>query len=252
MIERGYLLNLRSRKDRLEQYTQILKDHNITRRAAVDTSTARRASTQLSKYNVILDPCSINVSDYFSTSPGALGCFLSHVKIWDNLPECGKKYAVILEDDADPGDVIKLLENQSIGMFGTYNETPDVIQLNKRVVPPGVFLGTESYCLSTPGANKLLYLHDNPELFSKYNVPDPVSKQPITLNGHGVIWHAVDRFIEACSHVNIPDKYRVNIQFKRRIGLNIDTASSISYKPPWLMSDVELETLRASKKYKWW
>lgn len=252
MIERGYLLNLRSRKDRLEQYAHILKSYNITRRAAVDTSTARRASTQLSKHSTILNPCSINVSDYFSTCPGALGCFLSHVKIWSKLPKSGDKYTIIIEDDADPDDVIKLLENQSIGMFGSYNEPPDVIQLNKRVVPPGVFLGTESYCLNTRGAGKLLYLHDNPELFSKYKVPDPISKQPITIDGHGVIWHAVDRFIEACSHTNIPSKYRVNIQFKRRIDLNIDTTSSIAGKPSWLMSDVELETLRASEKYKWW
>lgn len=252
MIERGYLLNLRSRKDRLEQYTHILKSYNITRRAAVDTSTARRASTQLCKHNTILNPCSINVSDYFSTCPGALGCFLSHVKIWRKLPDSGDKYTIIIEDDADPDDVIKLLENQSIGMFGSYNEPPDVIQLNKRVVPPGVFLGTESYCLNTPGVSKLLYLHDNPELFSKCKVPDPVTKQPITIDGHGVIWHAVDRFIEACSHANIPSKYRVNIQFKRRIDLIVDSTSSIAGKPSWLMSGAELETLRASEKYKWW
>ena len=231
----------------------ICKDLNIKKRVAVDTRTKRKAINRLRKGSYILHPRCVHACDYFSVSPGAVGCFLSHVKLWREVSSRKPGRFLILEDDALRPDVEKLISATSVNMIGQQDDNT-LTQLNKRIVTPGMFVGTESYCLTPVVASKLIHIFENPGVLTDNKVIDPISGhviECINLHSKPVIWTAVDRFIQACSSSLLPDEIRINISSKRRIGLT-KSISTVTEKQPHLLTKDELDSLRDAADYKWW
>jgi GR25 family glycosyltransferase involved in LPS biosynthesis len=101
-----YIINLDKRKDRLEYTSYLLKNKgydNIIRYPAVDG--------QKITYNELLNIVNQNSitpilekkrKNHNELSWGAVGCYLSHAKLWEKIEQEEKEYAVIFEDDTNP------------------------------------------------------------------------------------------------------------------------------------------------------
>jgi GR25 family glycosyltransferase involved in LPS biosynthesis len=108
---------------------------------------------------------------------GTLGCFLSHVKIWEIIASDSSPYALIVEDDVILNDMRSLLELE-------FPEQSELIFCNDRLAYPGVdglrpiapaipfameqrrALGSDGYFLSKAGAIHLLELIEQDTLFA--------------------------------------------------------------------------------------
>jgi GR25 family glycosyltransferase involved in LPS biosynthesis len=108
---------------------------------------------------------------------GTLGCFLSHVRIWEIIASDSCPYALIVEDDVIFGDMRSLPDLK-------IPEQSEVIFCNDRLAYPGVdglrpiapaipfavehrrALGSDGYLLSKAGAMHLLELVEQDTLFA--------------------------------------------------------------------------------------
>ena len=249
MIDSAYIICLDSH--RVDQ--DICKEFNIKKRIAVDTRTERKAINRLRKCGHVLQPSCTFVCDYFSVSPGAVGCFLSHVKIWREISTRKPGRYLILEEDVNIDDVVKILSATSINIIGQHDDDT-LVQLNKRLVRSDLFIGTESYCLTPVIAAKLIHLFESFTTMTDHNVLDPINQHVIECidpPSSPVIWTAVDRFIQTCASDRLPEKVRIKITNKRRVGLT-NSISTITKKHPHYFSDTELADLRGSRNYIWW
>ena len=249
MIDSAYIICL----DTHSVDQNICKEFKIKKRLAIDTRTKRKAINRLRKCGYVLHPSCALVCDYFSLSPGAVGCFLSHVKIWREISTRKPGRYLVLEEDADINDVVKILSTSSVNILGQQNDDT-LVQLNKRLVRSEFFIGTESYCLTPEVAARLIHLFELPNIMTDHNVLDPIDQcviEYIDLHSCPVIWTAVDRFIQACSSDKLPDDLRIKITNRRRVGLT-RSISTITKKHPHFFSDSEIADLRSSKDYKWW
>ena len=136
-IKNSFLINLPHRKDRLEnfkqKYTQAdikiplhihsavngkklkLEDINITRLAKKEIIDAQTLGYRTKHYQLTM---------------GGIGCYLSHVGLWNYIYNKGIDYALIFEDDASiPQDFIKNL-NISIKNMNKADPNWDIIFLD--------------------------------------------------------------------------------------------------------------------------
>lgn len=107
-------------------------------------------------------------STFWATYKGAIGCFLSHTRVWELLAEQTVPYAVVLEDDAD------ITGLQALSSFNLPDDF-DIIFINERMSPKvegkiivgmvealpivdfaNAGFGTDGYILTPSGAKKLL------------------------------------------------------------------------------------------------
>lgn len=108
---------------------------------------------------------------------GAVGCYLSHVKAWEQVVKEGVKYKFIFEDDADVGIPKEVLQQYrenlkhlprgwhiyNIGQPHTMLETRDVDPFKYPFLKKMLrFCGTHAYIVSQEGARWLL---ENGQLF---------------------------------------------------------------------------------------
>lgn len=116
-----YLINLKRRPDRykkfMEYYTSSdLKNHQLIRFNAIDGSLLNVNNvplTDLARNELKqLDNSGFRTKHYQLTK-GAIGCYLSHVKLWENILKTNTEYALIFEDDAKiPSRIYKIIKTE--------------------------------------------------------------------------------------------------------------------------------------------
>jgi glycosyl transferase family 25 len=122
----------------------------------------------------LYDDAAVNKKMHRSLSPGEIGCYLSHIKVWEKIVTEKLPWAVVLEDDIIIDDDFP----QIISNIQTLPIKWDVIRLSGLChvptiqllgihttysvsVPLGMPSGTQGYCVSQGGARKLL-AHSKP------------------------------------------------------------------------------------------
>ena len=219
------VISLPGNKFRLEHVKQAAPDVEVF--DAVDTRTIYRASTVLEKYQYKLRPKAEHYVYYFSQGPGAVGCYFSHMFVWQRIVNNAYGRTLIIEDDVNTRDLSKLLNvNHSVnpGFFGNGCTNKDIIQLNKRTSSFDKFNGTECYMVTHAGAKKL-YNECTADKYIRYPVDAYIGSK------HDLLQYDV----------------------KPRVGLN-DKFSDITgdKKMFWDMDNRELERLKRDRDYKWW
>lgn len=108
MYDKIYLINLKRRPDRLTNFLEHyqssdLKNVDITKFDAIDGSKLDVTSVPLSELALAelqqLETTGFRTKHYQLTK-GAIGCYLSHVKIWENILKNNYETVLIFEDDA--------------------------------------------------------------------------------------------------------------------------------------------------------
>ena len=226
-ISGAYVISMYHNKWRWDNFLKNISDDRLKRYRGVDTRTQFKAGKWLAKTGYELCPDSIETNLYFSQGPGAVGCYLAHVHMWQRAVVRGHEWTLIMEDDADVMDVKQVLEinpAEHRGYFGDYNNY-DIIQLNRRTQTVRTFNGTEAYMISQSGAQKLVDIATSDK----------------------VITTAVDKFIGQQCESNL------HAIIKPRVGLNNYSSDIIiSEDKYWMMNDSELQEFKQTDDYKWW
>ena len=129
-----YFLNLDSRADRWTAFvdTKFYKELSDSvpkfRFNAVDTSNSTLAKEYLANSEIKVNPVGDTQKIYYSTAPGAYGCFLSHYMIWQDVANMAYDRVLILEDDIDCNTLDAWYSNNDFAIYDTY----DYVQLNCR------------------------------------------------------------------------------------------------------------------------
>ena len=235
-------------------------------------------------YGLSLDPADEVQAVYFSQSPGAVGCYLSHFEIWWKSLHNGNEWTLALEDDADVDDIKTVLTKIRIPDLCKEKSVPKVIQLNTRTNKselPFWFNGTEAYLFNRQAAISMLYqTHDMSHLNSckrEYFMPDAMPHYNDEFKHHieaaakinlkkdfskrNCIRYAADKFIGHCSIPSTSNKIRIRIQLMSFVRLKAgnENASTVNSDvtlrgatPHWLMTLEEYKTFKKSPYYEWW
>lgn len=164
-----YLINLERRPDRLKLFMDAYHESGIKKKKlikfhAIDGNTIDLKTIPMTQLAILemkqLDTIGFRYKHYQLTR-GAIGCYLSHVKIWENIIDSGVKQALIFEDDANPPkDVYKDIketmnnvpEDWDIVLFGKYcydcQDKGKYIKVNR-------FILLHSYMISRKGILKI-------------------------------------------------------------------------------------------------
>ncbi|QOI90257.1 hypothetical protein QKU58_gp074 [Pyramimonas orientalis virus] len=121
VFDKTYLINLKRRPDRLKNFlvhynTSDLKKNEIIKFDAIDGSKLNVDSVPLSELALAelqqLETTGFRTKHYQLTK-GAIGCYLSHVKIWENILKNNYDTCLIFEDDAQvPTDIKKQISTE--------------------------------------------------------------------------------------------------------------------------------------------
>lgn len=169
-IDTIYLMNLERRPDRLNDFmvnynNTDLKKIQLTRMHAVDGSKLDLKSiplTDMSKLELKqLETTGFRYKHYQLTR-GAIGCYLSHVKIWENMLKNNQDIILIFEDDARPPPNIMFAINKimldipkdwDIVLLGKYchecEEHATYLKMKR-------FILLHSYIISKKGVEKII------------------------------------------------------------------------------------------------
>lgn len=117
IVDEVYLINLDRRKDRLVKFMQSynnsdMKTCSINKFSAIDGSKIDIDTVPMTELALLemkqLETTGFRYKHYQLTK-GAIGCYLSHVKIWENMLVNQNTSALIFEDDARlPPNFLKL------------------------------------------------------------------------------------------------------------------------------------------------
>lgn len=105
-----YVINLEKDKQRLQSFFNLIKKQNISTKGrkwnrfnAIDGSNIDNINKEI---NVNMDKdITVNkekILNYWKKKPGSIGCYLSHLKLWNLIleDENSGEYVLILEDDS--------------------------------------------------------------------------------------------------------------------------------------------------------
>ena len=103
-----YLINLKRRPDRLKKFLEFynvsdMKNNLLIKFDAIDGSKLDIDNvplTELAKAELNQLESTGFRTKHYQLTKGAIGCYLSHVKIWENILKNNYEYALIFEDDA--------------------------------------------------------------------------------------------------------------------------------------------------------
>ena len=235
----------------------------VERIDAVDT---RKDLSALEKFNLKLDPVGLVNKLYFSESPGASGCYLSHFLAWQQIIEQKLDFALILEDDVVLSDVVKfLLENPDL------HEEIDLTHLGKRD-----WNGLEAYILSYMGATKLIELTFNHNPLHRINPSKQKSSKFLPfykrLNLKNIIienpefdWSTkrsisapVDKFAMYCCSELVSDWDRLTCLMKPTVDLSLDSSQHSSINLPnnsikfHNKEEIEIRKFMDSWRFEYW
>jgi GR25 family glycosyltransferase involved in LPS biosynthesis len=205
IFDHTYLMNLKRRPDRLKRFLNEynksdMKFVQLKKIIAVDgseidilkiplTETARGELKQIETTGFR--------SKHYQLTRGAIGCYLSHVKIWKDIVENNYKTALIFEDDAKvPKDILKRINTNmqyipndwDIILFG-YHCKQCTKKLNYRKVER--FELTHCYAISNTCILKMLksgalfpisqqidaLLSELSEILNIYTIKNPIINQ---------------------------------------------------------------------------
>jgi len=127
VFDQIYLINLDRRPDRLERFMNSLdnsdmKNMKVLRMNAVDGSEidiSRVPLSETAKGELKQIETTGFRSKHYQLTRGAIGCYLSHVKVWKDIVEKGHKNGLIFEDD------VTLPENMYERMMNSMKGVPD-------------------------------------------------------------------------------------------------------------------------------
>ncbi len=120
-----YLINLKRRPDRLKKFLELynesdMNDTLLIKFDAIDGSKLDIDSVPLSE----LAKAELNQLEstgfrtkHYQLTKGGIGCYLSHVKVWENILKNNYKYALIFEDDAKVPPNINEIINEELKYF---------------------------------------------------------------------------------------------------------------------------------------
>ena len=149
-LQNVWCINLKQHLRRWEHYKIYISQAN--RFDAINTINCNTQS------ELTISPCNLTYDLYFKEAKGAKGCFLSHYNIWKKIVSENMPYAIITEDDINPSDLKKFLnqsnEHEHLSLF-------EFVQIGQRFSysendQKMLFHGTEGYMLTLSGAKKLL------------------------------------------------------------------------------------------------
>ena len=168
-----YYINLDESTDRNISIINTLNKvgfSNITRIPAIDT----RTDDLVSRYQKYIDPEAYQILQednkagkrrYFgSLTNGSIGCFLSHLAVFDRILRNGDQSAVIFEDDAiisiEPDVFWQGIRNMDAPLGDTHMYLLNAVYLDgiRRIFPgsntvqPSRFMGTHAYFITREGA----------------------------------------------------------------------------------------------------
>jgi GR25 family glycosyltransferase involved in LPS biosynthesis len=129
-----YFLNLDARTDRWVSFInstffkQLNSSVPIFRFTAIDTSTQTKAVAYGSNCDIKVSPVGDTQKIYYTSAPGAYGCFLSHVAIWEDICDMSYDRVLILEDDVEVESLSAWLSSTDFNLYNPY----DYVQLNCR------------------------------------------------------------------------------------------------------------------------
>lgn len=157
-----FIINLDRRPDRWEQVQGELKKvglANITRIPAVDGKfLSARGLQDIMQPEIFATLGKLRETHKELGSVGAIGCYLSHMKIWQLVAESGEA-ALVVEDDVKFSDTVTwpslaTLAGFDLVLLGYWDANP----AGKKGVEPfyGDFTGLQLYYLTPVGANFLL------------------------------------------------------------------------------------------------
>ena len=136
-IKNSFLINLPHRKDRLENFRQKYAEANINIPLYIH-SAINGKKLKLEDINItrlakkeITDAQTLGYrTKHYQLTMGGIGCYLSHVGLWNLIYNKGIDYALIFEDDANiPPDFIKNL-NISIKNMNKADPNWDILFLD--------------------------------------------------------------------------------------------------------------------------
>jgi GR25 family glycosyltransferase involved in LPS biosynthesis len=244
-IDKIFCINLDKREDRM---LDMCKIPNLTRFSAVDATNIIDLEKE---YNVALLPANISSKIYFHVHKNAIGAYLSHMKVWQEVIKSDHEYSLVLEDDVDVQSVCDFLEGDFVP------DDYELINLSKRIgnvdSSEVIYWGAESYVITKTAAKKLLHITDNPYIL-RYVLPAQLSKiqdmlnnkiikDDLKLSSFPAISYAVDAFMSYCTRKEVKSPQRVkNLEYPC-IDLNQEQCiiSDInSTKPVWELDEDEL------------
>lgn len=263
-LEYKVCINLHEYADRYDVYKQFNDD--ISRYDAIDSRGDNRWIYKQRGMN--LSPGSIQQQLYFSESPGAIGCFISHYNIWKHVVDNEIPTALIIEDDAHAEDVHRLIHHYDYIYQTNQLSRYDLVQFNRRLSQlnfPGDFNGTECYTVTLNGAKKLLTsVHSRP--WFNNNVTD----KPGKLRAHFRVfqseppqqWNqyrdcivaAADVFIGLCGR--LPDwcEHKLNIKHVPQVRLSGSPSTITTVKKPFwdIHNGNQVKRMLLADNFKWW
>ena len=254
----------------LKQHKHLYHTHDKFDRGiewfeAVD-SRQDRCSEQ--KHGLKLAPVSLQQQLYFSESPGAVGCFLSHYTIWKQIVEHQTPVTMVIEEDADANDVNAVIAHYDYLVKMYQLQEADLVQHNRRLDKlnfPGDFNGTECYTVTLDGAKKLLAsVHERPWFNNNvYNKPGKrcawfemyLNEPPQQWNQHkDCIVAAADVFIGLCGR--LPDwcEHKLKIKHVPEVRLTGAPSTITPVETPFwdILDEEQVNELLVADNFKWW
>ena len=122
LFDQVYLINLKRRPDRMSNFLEHYNSSDMSqvpfvKFEAIDGSQLdieRVPLSELARAELKEIETTGFRSKHYQLTKGAIGCYLSHVKIWEDIMQKGHDIVLILEDDAKvPSDILHKL-NQCI------------------------------------------------------------------------------------------------------------------------------------------
>lgn len=104
----AFVINLDRSVERMRLFTQEVERVGLSfiRQPAIDGQTIERATSQLCDAATIVKACDADLSD------GELGCYLSHIALWQTALSPDTPWVLVLEDDATiDGRLLSILAN---------------------------------------------------------------------------------------------------------------------------------------------
>ena len=206
VFDQIYLINLDRRPDRLERFmnsldTSDMKDMKVLRMNAVDGSEidiSRVPLSETAKGELKQIETTGFRSKHYQLTRGAIGCYLSHVKVWKDIVEKGHKNGLIFEDDVTlPENMYERMMNSMKGvpddwdvlLFGFHCKECENVKNYRKV---DRFILLHCYAISYSGIVKMLktnslfpitqqidsYMSElSPDILNIYTVKNPIIHQ---------------------------------------------------------------------------
>lgn len=141
IIDSSYVINLDRRPERYKVVKKILDENGfpfVKRFSAIDASKIPKQyidsiiTNDVKRY---LDKDIKIRTEHSQVTKGAIGCYLSHINLWNKLVNSDKEYMLIFEDDADIvghlidviSDIINSIKNNNIDIFLLHAICPDIL-----------------------------------------------------------------------------------------------------------------------------